>query len=80
MLKHRICNADIGGKHGLDNLAKGNGRTMFLNPTPTPNGFYWGHQCSWTLAPANSRSPTWSLTTEQEVTRPKTRLKPTSSK
>ena len=19
-----------------------------------PNGFYWGHQCSWTLAPANS--------------------------
>ena len=19
-----------------------------------PNGFYWGHQCSWTLTPANS--------------------------
>ena len=19
-----------------------------------PNGFYWGHQCSWTFTPANS--------------------------
>ena len=26
-----------------------------FSPTPTlTNGFYWGHQCSWTLTPANN--------------------------
>ena len=24
------------------------------NPLSHPNDFYWGHQCSWTLSPANS--------------------------
>ena len=27
---------------------------FYLKPHSHPNGFYWGHQCSWTLAPANS--------------------------
>jgi len=26
----------------------------FLKPHSHPNGFYWGHQCSWTLTPDNS--------------------------
>ena len=28
---------------------------VYLTPTTYhPNGFCWGHQCSWTLTPANS--------------------------
>ena len=27
---------------------------VFFKPHSHPNGFYWGHQCSWTLTPANS--------------------------
>ena len=26
---------------------------IFLKPHSHRNGFYWGHQCSWTLTPAN---------------------------
>ena len=26
----------------------------FFKPHYHPYGFYWGHQCSWTLTPANS--------------------------
>ena len=26
----------------------------FITPTPTLIGFYWRHQCSWTLTPANN--------------------------
>ena len=26
----------------------------FLKPHSHPYGFYWGHQCSWTLTPVNS--------------------------
>ena len=25
-----------------------------IKPHSQPNGFYWGHQCSWTLTPASS--------------------------
>ena len=42
-----------------------------------PNGYYWGHQCSWTLTPANSMQ-VWQL--QQEVTRLKAWFKPTSPK
>ena len=28
--------------------------TVFITPLSHPNGFYWVHQCSWSLAPANS--------------------------
>ena len=24
----------------------------FIKPHSHPNGFYWGHQCTWTLTPA----------------------------
>ena len=27
---------------------------FFLKPHSHPNCFYWGHQCSWILTPANS--------------------------
>ena len=27
---------------------------IYMNPHSHPDGFYWGHQCSWTLIPANS--------------------------
>ena len=27
---------------------------FYIKPHSHPNGFYWGHQCSWTLTPANS--------------------------
>ena len=27
---------------------------IYMNPHSHPDGFYWGHQCSWTLAAANS--------------------------
>ena len=26
---------------------------LFLKPQSHPSGFHWGHQCSWTLTPAN---------------------------
>ena len=44
-------------------LGQGNSIPIFTyifssikSPTSTahPNGFYWGHQCSWTLTPANN--------------------------
>ena len=34
----------------------------FHQPHFLPNGFYWGHQCSWALPP-KYKSPTCSLTT-----------------
>ena len=37
-----------------------------------PKGFYLGHKCLWTLAPANRM--------QQEETKPKARFKPTLSK
>ena len=40
----------------------------FLKHHYHPNGFYWGHQCSWTPTPANSMQ-VWRL--QEEVTRPK---------
>ena len=37
---------------------------LFLKPHSHPNGFYWGHQCSWTLPqPTACRYPSCSLTT-----------------
>ena len=39
-----------------------------------PNCFYWGHQCSWTLTPANSMQV--SIMQPDEVTRPKATFKP----
>ena len=29
-------------------------RQIVINPHSHPNGFYWSHQCSLTLTPANS--------------------------
>ena len=29
-------------------------KLFYIKPHYHPNGFYWGHQCSWTLTPANS--------------------------
>ena len=39
------------GRHYLSDLYK---MDIFLKPHSHPSGFYWGHQCSWTLTPANS--------------------------
>ena len=36
------------------NLYNANFGVFFIKPHSNPNGFYWGHQCSWTLTPANS--------------------------
>ena len=35
-----------------------------------PNGFYWGHKCSWTLTPAKSMQVP-NMNPQQDVTRPK---------
>ena len=53
---------------------------VLYNPFSHPNDFYWGHQCSWTLIPANSMEvPNMKSYDWKEVARPKARVKPTSS-
>ena len=53
-------------------------QSTFKKPNSHPNGFHWGHQCSWALTPANSMQVShavWRL--QQEVNWPKARFQPT---
>ena len=33
-------------------------KLLFLKTNSQPNGFCWGHQCSWTLTPAKGLNKT----------------------